>query len=196
MHPTATEARPHTREEFEREALAHLDSVYCFARSLTGQDSAAEDLTQDTYLNALRAWRQYTPGTNCRAWLFTICRNLRAKQAVQERREEPAELAELESLASAALYAATGGGVERALFDRMDVSDAVRRAIAKLPEEYREVVALADVHDQSYDTIAHVLGVPVGTVKSRLYRGRRLLQEELTAYAQDAGITAGKGEGG
>jgi RNA polymerase sigma-70 factor (ECF subfamily) len=194
MHPTVAEARPYTREDFEREALAHMDSVYCFARSLTGQDAAAEDLTQDTYLNALRAWRQYTPGTNCRAWLFTICRNLRAKQAVRERREEPAELAELESLASAALYAAMGGGgAERALFDQVDLADAVRRAIAKLPEEYREVVALADVHDQSYETIAHVLGVPVGTVKSRLYRGRRLLQEELSAYAQDAGIVAGKG---
>lgn len=179
------------REAFEREALPHLDSVYRFARSLTGEDSAAEDLTQDTYLNALKAWRQYTPGTNCRAWLFTICRNLRTRQAVRERREESADTAELESLASAALHASLGGEGESGFFDAPELGDVLNRELAKLPDEYREVVVLADVHDQSYESIGRILGVPVGTVKSRLFRGRRLLQETLIEYARDAGIVTG-----
>jgi len=182
---------PDDREAFEQEALAHLNSVYCFARSLTGSEVAAEDLTQDTYLNALKAWRQYAPGTNCRAWLFTICRNLRTRQAVRERREEPTDDADLEELASAAREPAAGpddfGGV---FLDAPDLADVLRRELAKLPEEYREVVALADVHDQSYEAVARILGVPIGTVKSRLYRGRRLLQAALIDHARDAGLAA------
>ena len=182
------------RAAFEREALIHLDSVYCFARSLTLDDMAAEDLAQDTFLNAWRAWRQYEPGTNCRAWLFTICRNLRARQAQREARIELADTAELDSLASAALHASLGeGDRDGGFLDMPELGDVLRRALAKLPEEYREVVTLSDVHDQSYPAIAKVLGVPVGTVKSRLYRGRRLLQESLLAYARDAGIVAGAG---
>lgn len=191
---TEAESRPDSREAFEHEALPHLNSVYCFARALTGDDSAAEDLTQDTYLNALKAWRQYTPGTNCRAWLFTICRNLRVRQAVRAHREEPADVAELESLASASLEASLGGE-ENGFFDAPDLGDALRRELAKLPEEYREVVALSDVHDQSYETVARILAVPVGTVKSRLFRGRRMLQEGLMVYARDAGIIAGPAGG-
>lgn len=179
------------RQAFEREALPQLDNVYCFARSLTGEDAAAEDLTQDTFLAALRAWDQYTPGTNCRAWLFTICRRLRIRQVQRDKRVEAVADAELESLASAAVHSALGepdrdGG----FLDAPELGDVLRRELAKLPEEYREVVVLSDVHDQSYAAISEVLGVPVGTVKSRLFRGRRMLQETLVAYARDAGIVA------
>jgi RNA polymerase sigma-70 factor (ECF subfamily) len=182
------------RVAFESEALVHLDGVYCFARSLTQDDATAEDLTQDTYLNAWRSWHQYRPGTNCRAWLFTICRNLRARQQQRERRTELVDTAELDALASAALHAAVpeterDGG----FFDMPEFGDALREALAKLPEEYRETVVLADVHDQSYPQIARILGVPVGTVKSRLFRGRRLLQESLLAFARDAGIVSPTG---
>ena len=177
------------RAEFEREALPHLDSVFCFARSLTGNEAAAEDLTQDTYLAALRSWHQYALGTNCRAWLFTICRRLRIRQAARAARVEAVEDAELESLASAALHGSLGEGERDGGFlDAPELGDALRRELARLPEEYREVVSLSDVHDQSYQDIARVLGVPVGTVKSRLFRGRRLLQEALLVFARDAGI--------
>lgn len=187
---------PDDREAFEQEALEHLNSVYCFARSLTESEVAAEDLTQDTYLNALKAWRQYTPGTNCRAWLFTICRNLRTRQAVREKREEPTDNAELEELASAALQPAPGpDDLGDFFFDAPELADVLRRELAKLPEEYREVVALVDVHDQSYETVGRILGVPLGTVKSRLYRGRRLLQEALIDHARDAGLAAGASGG-
>ncbi len=180
------------REQFEREALVHLDSVFCFARSLTRDETAAEDLTQDTFLKAWDHWRQYTPGTNCRAWLFTICRNLRTRQAERDKRIELADTAELDSLASAALHAALAepdrdGG----FLDMPEFGDALKHALARLPEEYREAVVLADVHDQGYPDIARILGVPLGTVKSRLFRGRRLLQESLLAFAKDAGIVAG-----
>ena len=183
------------RAAFEREALVHLDSVYCFAKSLAREEAAAEDLVQDTFLNAWRSWHRYTPGTNCKAWLFTICRNLRTRQAARARREEPVgDTAELDALASAALHAAVGeSDRDGGFLDMPELGDALRAAMGKLPEEYREVVALSDVHDQSYQAIAAVLGVPVGTVKSRLFRGRRLLQESLLAYARDAGIVAGAG---
>lgn len=185
-----------SRASFEREALPHLDAVYCFARSLTRDDAAAEDLAQDTYLSALRAWRQYAPGTNCRAWLFTICRNRRARQAVREQREQATDTEELDSLASAALHAALAeGDRDGGFLDMPELSDALKRELAKLPEEYRETVVLADVHDQSYPAIAAILGVPVGTVKSRLYRGRRLLQEALLVFARDAGIVSGAAGG-
>jgi RNA polymerase sigma-70 factor (ECF subfamily) len=184
---TSTDAE--ARAAFEREALPHLTSVFCFARALTGDETAAEDLTQDTYLAALRAWHQYTPGTNCRAWLFTICRRLRIRQAERDARVEPAAEAELEALASAALHGALGEPERDGGFlDAPELPDVLRRELGRLPEEYREVVALVDVHDQPYQEVARILGVPVGTVKSRLYRGRRLLQEALLAYARDAGL--------
>ncbi|MBI4542688.1 MAG: sigma-70 family RNA polymerase sigma factor, partial [Gemmatimonadetes bacterium] len=131
--------------------------MYRFARSLTGAESEAEDLAQDTYLQAYRNWRQFQPGTNCRAWHFTICRNLRIR-AWRRAREEPTDTAELESLASAGLHSAfaetdpSGGFLEAPELD-----DVLRAELAKLPEEYREVVVLADVEDQSYRTIAQVL---------------------------------------
>lgn len=180
------------RSAFEREALVHLDRLYCFARALTGDEAAAEDLTQDTFLAAWRAWDQYRPGTNCRAWLFTICRNLRIRQAQRERRVEAVDTPELESLASAALHATLGDADrEGGFLDMPELSDALKAALGRLPEEYREVVVLSDVHDQSYRDIAGVLGVPVGTVKSRLYRGRRMLQQDLLVFAKDAGIVTG-----
>lgn len=180
------------RIAFEREALVHLDAVYGFARALTRDDTLAEDLSQDTFLNAWRSWRQYTAGTNCKAWLFTICRNLRIRQQGRERRVDYADVAELESLATAALHASLGGSDRDGGFLEMpEFGDALKEALAKLPEEYREAVILADVHDQAYPDVARILGVPVGTVKSRLFRGRRLLQESLLAFAKDAGIVAG-----
>jgi RNA polymerase sigma-70 factor (ECF subfamily) len=195
--PTPALDGTESRAAFEREALPHLDSVYRFARSLTRDDTAAEDLAQDTFLQAWRAWHQYTPGTKCLAWLFTICRNLRARQAQRAQREEPTDSADLESLASAALHASLVETDPHGQFLEMpDLRDRLSQELLRLPEEYREVVILADVQDQSYATIAEILGVPVGTVKSRLFRGRRMLQEGLIEFARDAGIIAEARSGG
>ena len=176
------------RAAFQAEALPHLEAVYRYAYTLARDPSEAEDLTQDTFLQALRHWDQFRPGTNARAWLFTICRNLFLRQRERRAREEPTEDAALDALASAdqAFAAPSDGG--RALFDAPELGDVIRKELDKLPAEYREVVELSDLQDQSYADIAQVLGVPLGTVKSRLFRGRRLLQEALVDYARDAGL--------
>ena len=136
--------------------------MHRFALRLTRDGPAAEDLVQETYLRALAHREQYAPGTNCRAWLFTICRNAFVRGAMRDQREVAVEDAELD--------------------------DAVRKALDKLPEDYRIVVALVDIEDQSYADAAGILGVPLGTVRSRLFRGRRLLQQDLLAYAVDTGL--------
>ncbi|HVO34063.1 MAG TPA: sigma-70 family RNA polymerase sigma factor [Gemmatimonadales bacterium] len=173
---------------FQAEALQHLDAVYRYAYALTRDQSEAEDLTQDTFLQALRHWEQFRPGTNARAWLFTICRNLFLRQRERRAREEPTEAAVLDGIASTAQAFAAPADAGRALFDAPELGDVIRKELDKLPAEYREVVELSDLQDQSYADIAQVLGVPLGTVKSRLFRGRRLLQEALVDYARDAGL--------
>jgi RNA polymerase sigma-70 factor (ECF subfamily) len=178
--------------EFEVETLAQLDPVYRFAHSLTREHADAEDLTQDTFLQAYRHWEQYTPGTNIRAWLFTICRNLFLRRRERQAREEPTDTPELEALATAATLAARlAPNDDGAFFEAPELGDAIRRELDRLPEAFREVVVLADLQDQSYADIARVLGVPVGTVKSRLFRGRRLLEEALVDHARDAGLLPG-----
>lgn len=175
--------------DFERDALPHLDAVYGFARMLTGDEHAAEDLAQETFVRALEHWAQFQPGTNCRAWLFTICRNHWYRASARARREAPAETSELEDYATAALTAGrlqdVGG---ETFFDAPDLPDVLRRELLALPEEFREAVALVDLQDESYESAAAVLGVPVGTLKSRLFRGRRMLQEKLLVWAEDAGL--------
>lgn len=173
---------------FQAEALQHLDAVYRYAYALTRERPEAEDLTQDTFLQALRHWDQFRPGTNARAWLFTICRNLFLRQRERRSREEPMEAAALDGIAAAAQAFEAPSDAGRALFDAPELGDVIRRELDKLPAEYREVVELSDLQDQSYADIAQVLGVPLGTVKSRLFRGRRLLQEALVDYARDAGL--------
>ncbi|MGH2625886.1 MAG: sigma-70 family RNA polymerase sigma factor [Anaerolineales bacterium] len=174
---------------FEQELLASIEAVHRFALRLAGDLSAAEDLVQETYLRALAHRDQYTPGTNCRAWMFTICRNVFVKGAMRDAREVATEDAELEAMGAAAVHGTVAASDPTgAVFERTEVDDAVRKALDKLPDEYRTVVALVDIEDQSYGTVAGILGIPVGTVRSRLFRGRRLLQQDLLAYAMDAGL--------
>ena len=189
MPPDTPDAR---RAAFEAEALVHLDAIYRYALSLTRDRAEAEDLTQDTFLRAFRHWDQYTPGTNARAWLFTICRNLFHRRRERRAREEPTDANQLESLASLQAPAASQDAGE-SLFDAPELGDVIQKELDTLPEEFREVVILSDLQDQSYADIAAVLGLPLGTVKSRLFRGRRLLQERLVEYARDAGLLPSAG---
>ncbi len=173
----------------EQELLDAVDAVHWFALGLARDGSAAEDLVQEMYLRALAYRDQYTSGTNCRAWLFTICRRVFVKGAMRDAREVAVPDAELEALGAAAVHGAMAAADPvGTVFERADLDDAVRWVLDKLPEEYRTVVALVDVEDQSYATVAGSLGVPLGTVRSRLFRGRRLLQQDLLAYAMDAGL--------
>jgi RNA polymerase sigma-70 factor (ECF subfamily) len=177
-------------DSLRNEALIWLDDVARFALSLTRNESDADDLVQDTFLRAYRSWGSYIQGTECRGWLFTICRNQFLRTMERSNREVTSETAELEALAAAALHASAVHGGHGDLFEAVDLSEAIVNAIDRLPHAFKEVIILVDVQDQPYESAARVLGVPVGTVRSRLFRGRRLLQESLLEHARDAGLVA------
>jgi len=175
-------------ERFRDEALPQLDAVARYAVSLTRDESDADDLVQETFLRAFRAWNQFIVGSDCRAWLFAICRNTYLRSSKREQRVIPCEDAELEALGAAAIHASAQQDGLEDMFARHDLLAAIQRAVDELPETFREAVVLVDLEEQSYQHTANVLGIPVGTVRSRLFRGRRLLQESLIEYARDAGL--------
>ena len=172
------------RARFEREALAQLDALFGFALRLTRQRDDAEDLVSDTMLRAFELWQQYRLGSNIRAWLFTILYHLFvSKRRRIVAREVPAPQDE----DGWAVYDAVGeADPEGAFFDGL-LDDEVVRAVEALPNEYRAAVVLSDLQGLRYAEVAQVLGVPEGTVKSRLFRGRRILQRKLLRYALDMG---------
>lgn len=177
---------------FHDEVLPHLDAVYRFALRLSGEKDVAEDLVQETFLRAWRAFEQYEQGTRARSWLFTICRNLYLRQ--RERGQRHAEIVEKEAPRTDAvinpLWSETKDSDPEGRFFASIVDDAVLRAIDALPEEYRTAVVLSDLEGMNYQEIGEVLDVPVGTVKSRLSRGRRRLQKVLYDYAVEMGYVA------
>ncbi|TVR63999.1 MAG: sigma-70 family RNA polymerase sigma factor [Gemmatimonadales bacterium] len=191
--PSTTEG---AEAAFEREALPEMEAVFGFALRLSGGRDQAQDLVQETYLRAWRSWDRYTPGTRIRSWLFTICRNLFYRREQRSRRhheivkqiaeEEPASVA-----MDAVVYRATRShDPQGAFWDRiLDVE--VLRALDALPPPFREALILADLESLPYDEIATVLDVAVGTVKSRIFRARRMMQEQLYDYAISRGIIPG-----
>jgi RNA polymerase sigma-70 factor, ECF subfamily len=183
---TDTERDP----EFDALMLAALPHVVRFARSMARDQALADDLVQETYLRAFRAWTTFKTGYDARRWLFTICRNvyLRTRERDSRAVDTSGDDAELESLAAAVEHGASSRDGMADLLDRIDVAPAIRSALAALPEAYRMAVVLVDVEGAPYDAAAEVLGVPIGTVRSRLFRGRRLLQQSLLQYAVDAGV--------
>ena len=173
---------------FAREALPWLDDVYRFALSLTRDAADADDVVQDTFLRAYRSWHTYLPGSDCRRWLFTICRNAFLRSRERERHQVELEDGDVEAIASVTVHLhALRDGADGAL-TRIDLAPALNDALGQLHEPFRSAVVLVDVEDQSYEAASEILGVPIGTVRSRLFRGRRILQEMLLAYAADAGF--------
>jgi RNA polymerase sigma-70 factor (ECF subfamily) len=171
--------------DFEAEALPHLDAVYRLALRLAGDEMQAEDLTQETMLKAYRAWHQYKSGTNVRAWLLTILRHTFINQYRKAKRAGPTvDVAEIEAFT--VFHNVMEVDPEGSFFNQI-VDDEVLRAIDRLPEEFRETLVLSDVEQMSYAEIADITGVPVGTVKSRLFRARQALQKELYDYAVEMG---------
>ena len=177
---------PAGHSTFETEALPQLDTVYRAALRLTSGNAAeADDLTQETMLRAFRNWGQYQPGTNIRAWLLTILRHAFINE-YRRRKHRPATL-DVHELESHAVFPdVQEADPEGRFFDQI-VDDEVQRAIDKLPDDFRETLVLSDVGGLSYQEIADATGVPVGTVKSRLFRGRRILQRQLYDYAVEMG---------
>lgn len=187
---TMTPAPPDRDATFEAEAMCWLPDVSRFAQSLTRDEADADDLVQDTFLLAYRQWHQFDRGTECRAWLFTICRHRFYRTHEREQRQVATEDPELESLAAAAVHAAAAETGLAEVFERAEIRDAVMAAIAELPEPYRDVAILVDLYDFTYESASAAVGVPIGTVRSRLFRARRLLQEKLLTHARDAGYGA------
>ena len=169
--------------------LVHLDSLYRVALRLTGNPSDADDLVQETMLKAYRGWHQFTPGTNAKGWLLTILRHAFINE--YRRRTRRPETIDLDAIEPYSVFEEVQEeDPQGAFFDRI-VDDEVLRAIDELPEQFREAVVLSDVEGLPYEEIARILEVPVGTVKSRLFRARRLLQQKLYAYAVGMGYIKG-----
>src|SRR5713101_2502211 len=187
--PTPTPVDQKKRASFEQEALVHLDALYRVALRLTGNAADADDLVQETMLKAYRAWDQYEKGTNAKGWLLTILRNAFINE--YRRRTRHPETVDLDAIEPYSVFGdVQDDDPQGTFFDRI-VDDEVLRAIDQLPEQFRETVVLSDVEGMSYEEIARILEVPVGTVKSRLFRARRLLQAKLYDYAVSAGIIKG-----
>ena len=178
------------RDTFERLTIPHLADVARFARGLTRDETRANDLVQETYLQALRGWHTFREGADAKRWLFAVCHHTFLRTTRRERLyvDAPDDDPELDSLATAtAHWHAQQSGAADAL-ERTDLGAAIDRALAELPEHFRGAVVLVDVEGQSYEEAALVLGVAVGTVRSRLFRGRRILQDLLFVHARDAGF--------
>ena len=190
---------PHDRKsEFEEVALPFMDALFNLALNLTRNRKDAEDLVQEAYLRAYRFFDSYQPGTHIKAWLFRILRNtfINRFRAAKVRPEEvdfdKVELVYERLVDDAFLQSRQPVSPEQAVMD--GVLDAeVQQAMDELPEEYRTVVVLALAEEMSYKEIAGTLSIPLGTVMSRLHRGRRLLQKSLLEYARRKGIIGGPG---
>jgi RNA polymerase sigma-70 factor, ECF subfamily len=192
--PLNPESDRERSREFTAATLPLMPNVKRYALALTRSEPDADDLVQETYLRAYRYWHSFESGTDCRKWLLTICRNVFHTNVHRESRSIAVEDEELESLAAARTHiTARAAGIED-MYDRLDLGPAIQNAIEHLDTAFREVVVLSDVEGFSYEEIAATLGIPLGTVRSRLFRARRLLQESLMVYALDAGYGRAKSD--
>jgi RNA polymerase sigma-70 factor, ECF subfamily len=196
--PPEAETPEQRAERFERDALPYLDQLYGAALRMTRNPQDAEDLVQEAFAKAFAAFHQYKPGTNLKAWLYRILTNTfinsyrkRQREPQQQMTEEVEDwqLARAESHTSSGLKSAEAEALER--LPDSDVKDALQQ----LPEDFRMAVYYADVEGFAYKEIAEIMDTPVGTVMSRLHRGRRMLRDLLSDYAQDRGVAAAGARG-
>lgn len=185
------ESQAEQSARFERDALPYLDSMYSAALKLTRSPAEAEDLVQETFLKAFASFHQYTDGTNLKAWLYRILNNTFIN-SYRKRQREPQQSStdDVEDWQMARAEGHTSGGLRSAeaeALDRLPDTD-IKNALAALPEDFRMAVYYADVEGFAYKEIATIMGTPVGTVMSRLHRGRKLLREQLADYAAERGL--------
>jgi RNA polymerase sigma-70 factor (ECF subfamily) len=178
----ATEARDRVR--FEEDALALSEQVYRVARHLAGSREEADDLVQETYARAFRSWRSFQPGTNMRAWLLRILTNLNIDRGRRQQRAPQMQPLEANDYYLYDRLSEDGDGVtdEERVVERLSQDDIVT-ALSAVPHDFRDVLVLVDLGDFSYADAAQILDIPVGTVMSRLHRGRRILKRELAESA-------------
>lgn len=184
-----------SREQFSQEALPHLEGLHHFAFQLCHNRQLSDDLVQETMLKAYRSFRSYRRGTNCRAWLYQICKNIYIN-LYRRKRLEPltVDMGQENPAVIGGTSAEDGRGIPVTLLDDADVrahghylGDEVAGALRELPEEYRTAVILSDIEGQTYEEIAQFMQVPIGTIRSRIHRGRKLLAGHLGEYARHMG---------
>ncbi len=186
---------PEKDEIFERELLPNIDSLHTFAYHLTFHEDDAKDLVQETFLKAYRALDSYKPGTNAKAWLFKILKNAyinqyrkKVRRPTQVDYEDYIGYQDKEDQASIDFV-----DLREELFDNL-IGDEVTSAVNSLPVDFRAVILLCDVEDFTYEEIAKIIDIPIGTVRSRLYRARNMLKEKLANYARKMGYEDKRGK--
>ncbi|WP_343901932.1 sigma-70 family RNA polymerase sigma factor [Arthrobacter rhombi] len=193
--PEDAESEAQRRERFERDALQYVDQLYSAAMRMARNPSDAEDLVQEAYTKAYSAFHQYKPGTNLKAWLYRILTNTYIN-LYRKRQREPlrssTDTVEDWQMAQAAEHTPTGlRSAEAEALDHLPDSD-VKEALQSIPEEFRLAVYFTDVEGYAYKEVAEILGIPIGTVMSRLHRGRKQLRELLADYAATRGLGKAK----
>ncbi len=176
-------------EEFQSEAIPHMDILFNYALRLTGNPEDANDLLQETFLKAYRFWDKFEKGTNCRAWLFRIMRNSyinRYRKAVKT--PEHVDYDEIKEFYNTIREQSTDANdLSERLYGQL-LDDQITTAITGLPEEFRTVVILCDIEGFTYEEAAEFVDCPIGTIRSRLHRGRKLLRDKLFKYAHERGF--------
>jgi RNA polymerase sigma-70 factor (ECF subfamily) len=174
--------------EFQQEAVPHMDALYNYALRMTGDPNDADDLLQDTYLKAYRFWDKYEKGTNVRAWLFRIMKNSYINLYRKSSKEpDTVDYDDIQNFYQTIRDQSTDpNDLQEKLFGTL-LEDDVARALDSLPEDFRTVIILCDIEGFTYEEIAEFVECPVGTVRSRLHRGRKLLRDQLFEYAKKKG---------
>lgn len=176
-------------EEFEKEAIPHMDALYNFALKMTGDEDDADDLVQETYLKAFRFFDKFEKGTNCKAWLFRIMKN----SYINDYRKQVKEPNKVDYEDVQNFYENIKSDEVESKHYEQDVfsnllDDEISKAITELPEDFRTVIILSDIEGFTYDEIADFVDIPVGTVRSRLHRARKMLYSQLYDYAKEKGF--------
>ena len=187
------ESAAERKKRFERDALQYMNQLYAAALRYTRNPEDAQDLVQDTYAKAYTSFHQFEPGTNLKAWLYRVLTTTFINTYRKDQRRPQTADSELEDwqIAESASHTSDHGkSTEYVVLENLPDSD-IKRALAEIPEEFRMAVYLADVEGFSYKEIADIVGVPAGTVMSRLHRGRKQLREKLTDYARERGYVKG-----
>jgi len=175
--------------DFEKEAIPHMDSVYNFALRMTGDEDDADDLVQETFLKAFRFFDKFEKGTNCKAWLFRILKNSFINDYRKQTKEpDKVDYEDIQNFYETIKSDEIGfNHYENDAFTNL-LDDEISKAIKELPEDFRTVIILSDIEGFTYDEIADFVDVPVGTVRSRLHRARKMLYSQLYDYAREKGF--------